>query len=221
MVTRKPLFHESGDDNVTRGDKHWNNLKQWTQEIKKKRLLDAIETQEMNMKQLLSMLLEEQPWKRPKRVGDLFFLPYFETEIFARQMEEIDLLLLKNHKTQFGTGVQEAKFSTPLTLSNYKKTVTPLRRNMCIPEQQRLDLSLDGIELEVSALADCPDCADSQALALENMRASGVQVQHPAAAARESVIAVARGGAPCQWGGGWWSLGLRQESVTRHTPHVT
>ena len=189
MVTRKPLFHESGDDNVTRGDKHWNNLKQWTQEIKKKRLMDAIETQEMNMKQLLSMLLEKQPWKRPKRVGDLFFLPYFETEIFARQMEEIDLLLLKNHKTQFGTGVQEAKFSTPLTLSNYKKTVTPLRRNMCIPEQQRLDLSLDGIELEVSALADCPDCADSQALALENMRASGVQVQHPAAsAARESQL---------------------------------
>ena len=192
MVTRKPLFHESGDDNVTRGDKHWNNLKQWTQEIKKKRLLDAIETQEMNMKQLLSMLLEEQPWKRPKRVGDLFFLPYFETEIFARQMEEIDLLLLKNHKTQFGTGVQEAKFSTPLTLSNYKKTVTPLRRNMCIPEQQRLDLSLDGIELEVSALADCPDCADSQALALENMRASGVQVQHPASAARDSQLGSTR-----------------------------
>ena len=144
--------------------------------IKEKRLLYPIETQEMNMKQLLIMLLEKQPWKRPKRVGDLFFLPYFETEIFARQMEEIDLFLLKNHnhKTQFGTAVQEAKFSAPFTLSKYSVAVNPLRENMCIPEQQRLDLSLDGIELEVSALADCPDCADSQALALENMQASGV-----------------------------------------------
>jgi hypothetical protein len=189
LVTRKPLFHESGDDSLTRGDEHWNDLKQWTKQIKEKRLLDPIETQEMNMKQLLSMLLEKQPWKRPKRVGDLFFLPYFETEIFARQMEEIDKLLLDKIKTQSGTAVQEAKFSSPLTLSKFKISVTPLRNNMCIPEQQRLDLSLDGMELEVSALADCPDCADNQALALENMQASGVQVQHPAAsAARESQL---------------------------------
>ena len=175
LVTRQPLFHETVEDNLTPctsdENDHWKDLEQWTPEIKKSRL-SPIEGKEKNIRDLVSQLLEKDPWKRPKRVGDLYSTcKYFESESLALEMESIEAWLLKNYKRQSGP-VQEGKFTTPsLVMKAYNPRT--LRTNMHIDDDQPVDHSLLGMELEVNALADCPKCAEVQAQALEQAQSIG------------------------------------------------
>jgi hypothetical protein len=174
LVTRQPLFHETVEDNLTpcASDEknHWKDLEQWTSEIKQSRL-NPIEGKEKNIKDLVNLLLEKDPWKRPKRVGDLLFQPYFASEYLAREMEGIEAWLLKNYKRQPGLA-QEGKFTTPsLVMKSYNPCT--LRTNMHIDDELPVDHSLRGMESEVNALADCPQCAEIQAQALAQILSSG------------------------------------------------
>ena len=176
MVTRQSLFHETVDDNLTQGKTDWQELAQWTPEIKKSRLL-PIESQETNITELLNCLLEHDPWMRKKSVGDLFSLPFFASELFAIQMEEIEVVIRKNYKKHPGATEQEGKFSTPgqkLVMGDFNKCAHSLKSNMCITFEKP-DHSLRGMELEVEALADCPECAEIQAQALESIQSSETQ----------------------------------------------
>lgn len=166
------MFHETVDDNLTpcasfgQSD-HWNDLEQWTPEIKQSRL-EPLEGKETNIKDLVSLLLEKHPWKRPRRVGDLFLCsPYFASESFLIEMEKIEAWLLNNYKRQSGP-VQEGKFTAPsLIMKAYNHR--PLRANMHINDGLLLDHSLRGMETEVNSLADCPKCVEIQAQTLEQI----------------------------------------------------
>ncbi len=168
LVTRQSLFHETVDDNLTtKGIHDWKDLEQWTTETKQTRLLNPIEDKEINIKEILARLLEKDPWKRPQRVGNLFFEPYFEKEYISRQMEEIEIELREQYNQQPATAI-EGKFNA-LVMSDFNTAVCPLRTSMSIPSDQPLDHSLRGMELEVNALFDCCECAEFQADALEKI----------------------------------------------------
>ena len=168
MVSRQSLFHETVSDNLTLTMHDWKDLVEWTPEVKRTRL-NPIKDKENNIKDILSCLLEKDPWKRPQRVGELFFLPYFESEHILRHVEEIQVELRQHNKMTPATAI-EGKFSTQsLAMSGYDTGACPLRTNMSIPDNQQLDHSLRGIETEVNALFDCHECSMNQAKALEEI----------------------------------------------------
>ena len=166
LVSRQSLFHETVDDNLIQGTHDWNELAQWTDAIKHTRL-KPIDGNSKNMKDLIFKLLEKHPWNRPKRVGEMFLLDYFASELMARQYEEIEAEL-REIRTKQPEAASETKFSSrTLLMSDCNKGAELLRNNMSVPEYYPHDLSLDAMESEVNALCDCFECAEAQAQALQ------------------------------------------------------
>jgi hypothetical protein len=158
-------------DGLVNGSSDWKDLAEWSDEIKQNRLLPSklpLEYRAKDLSDLLFKLLEKDPWKRPSRVGELFFLDFFASESWLRDFEEIEAELMRIPSQQVESMV-EGKFSAQKFLNFTDQERNKWRQNLCIPAALQLDHSVEGMESEVNALIDCCDCAKSQAQALREL----------------------------------------------------
>ena len=86
FAARESLFYEDDEDNIKNGSGHLLELALWTDAFKQERLQKIDDTA---TRELVSKLLEKEPWKRPRSIDDVLSMPFHERDVIALKLQQM------------------------------------------------------------------------------------------------------------------------------------
>jgi serine/threonine protein kinase len=162
LSARESLLSEDDEDNIKSGTGHLLELALWTDAFKEERLQKIDDTA---TRELVSKLLEKDPWKRPRSIDD----------VLAMSFNEMDVIKLKLQQTV----LQDSSASNNLVGSlndlvtgKFSHAAYGLRHFLKVADDwnEEAACTLPGMQHEVDVLKDCPDCAQVQAGVLQQLK---------------------------------------------------
>ena len=161
MSARESLFSEDDEDNIKGGTSHLLELAMWRDAFKEERLqkLDDTATRE-----LVSKMLEKDPWKRPCCIDEVLAMPFHEIDVVKQKLRQVVLHDAPQSSNLVGS-------VNDLSTGKFKDAAKGLRHYLQVAEtwKEEDSCSLQGMQSEVDLLIDCPDCARVQAVVLQQL----------------------------------------------------
>ena len=155
---RESLFSENDDDNIKEDSGHLVQLAEWTPKFKDERLQKIDDTA---TRTLVAQLLQRDPRMRPASIDDVLALPFNEMDVIKMKLEQMVPCDASRSNNLVGSihDLRTGKFSDAAHgLRSYLKVADSWSESAAC--------TLRGMQDEVDALRDCPDCARVQAAVL-------------------------------------------------------
>jgi serine/threonine protein kinase len=155
---RESLFPENDDDNIKEASDHLLQAAHWAPKFKDERLQKIDDTA---TRLLVSRLLQKDPRDRPFSINHVLAMPFNEMDVIKMKLEE----QIFKHDDISSNLVGSVK---DLRTGKFSDAARGLRSYLQVADNwdENAACQLQGIEDEVDALKDCPDCARAQAAAL-------------------------------------------------------
>ena len=133
----------------------------WTDAFKEERLQKIDDTA---TRLLVSKLLEKDPWKRPRSIGDVLAMPFNEMDVIKLKLQQT----VPSDASQSSNLVGSIK---DLRTGKFSDAAYGLRPYLKVADdwKEEAACTLQGMQDEVDLLKDCPDCAQVQADVLQRL----------------------------------------------------
>ncbi len=177
FCARESLWSENDEDNIKADSGHLLDLAIWTDALKKQRLQNIDDTA---TRELVSKLLEKQPWKRPS-IDEVLAMPFNEMDVIKLKLQQT----VPSDASQLSNLVGSVK---DLRTGKFSDAAYGLRPYLKVADDWKEDAActLQGMQDEVDLLKDCPDCAQVQADVLQQLgRSEAAATQKLASALAE------------------------------------
>jgi serine/threonine protein kinase len=155
---RESLFSENDDDNIKEDSGHLMQLALWTCKFKNDRLQKIDDTA---TRTLVSRLLQKDPRMRPCSIADVLAMPFNEMDVIKMKLEQ----MIAGNSSKSSNLVGNVR---DLVTGKFGDAAYGLRSYLKVADSwnEAAACELRGIEDEIDALKDCPDCARAQAAVL-------------------------------------------------------
>ncbi len=178
FCARQSLFYEDDEDNIKDGSGYMLELALWTDAFKQERLQKIDDTA---TRELVSKLLEKEPWKRPRSIDDVLALPFNEADVIKLKLQET-VPYDAHQSSNFVGSVKD------LRTGKFSDAAFGLRPYLKVADDwdEAAACTLQGMQDEVELLKDCADCARVQADVLQQLgRSEAAATQKLASALAE------------------------------------
>ena len=161
LSARESLLYEDDEDNIKYGSSNYLELALWTDAFKEERLQRIDDTA---TRSLVSKLLEKDPWKRPRSIGDVLAMPFNEMDVIKLKLQQT----VPSDASQSSNLVGSVK---DLRTGKFSDAAYGLRPYLKVADdwKEEAACTLQGMQDEVDLLKDCPDCAQVQADVLQRL----------------------------------------------------
>ena len=161
LSARESLWSEDDEYNVKGGTGHLLEHALWTDAFKEERLQKIDDTA---TRSLVSKLLEKDPWKRPRSIGDVLAMPFNEMDVIKLKLQQT----VPSDASQSSNLVGSVK---DLRTGKFSDAAYGLRPYLKVADdwKEEAACTLQGMQDEVDLLKDCPDCAQVQADVLQRL----------------------------------------------------
>jgi serine/threonine protein kinase len=161
FIARDSLFSENDDDNIKEASDNTDHLLQaahWDPKFKDERLQKIDDTA---TRSLVSQLLQKDPRDRPFSIDHVLAMPFNEMDAIKLKLEQ----MVKHDISRSSNSDGSVKY---LRTGKFSDAARGLRSYLQVADSwdEKAACQLQGMEDEVDALKDCPDCARKQAAAL-------------------------------------------------------
>jgi len=178
FCARQSLFIEDDEDNIKDDSGYMLELVLWTDAFKQERLQKIDDTA---TRELVSKLLEKEPWKRPRSIDDVLSMPFHERDVIALKLQQ----MVPHDAHQSSNFVGSVK---DLRTGKFSDAAFGLRPYLKVADDwdEAAARTLQGMQDEVKRLKDCDACARVQADVLKRLgRSEAPATQQLAAALAE------------------------------------
>jgi hypothetical protein len=178
FCARQSLFIEDDEDNIKDDSGYMLELALWTDAFKQERLQKIDDTA---TRELVSKLLEKEPWKRPRSIDDVLSMPFHERDVIALKLQQ----MVPHDAHQSSNFVGSVK---DLRTGKFSDAAFGLRPYLKVADDwdEAAARTLQGMQDEVERLKDCDACARVQADVLQQLgRSEAAATQQLAAALAE------------------------------------
>ena len=155
---RESLFSENDDDNIKEASDHLLQAAHWATKFKDERLQKIDDT---TTRLLISRLLQKDPRDRPFSADHVLTMPFNELDVIKMKLEQMV-------KPDISTSSNLVGSVKDLHTGKFSDAARGLRSYLQVADDwdEKAACQLQGIEDEIDALKDCPDCGRVQAAAL-------------------------------------------------------